>query len=91
MKEQQMTADKTQKNHTEASADVGLQSPHRLSGFNSTIIHTIDTDVTCSTKALSGLHASSEKVWLTDNGWRGKSKVRQTAFLIQYVQKKLLL
>lgn len=79
-----MTADITQNNHTESSADVGLQSPHRLSGFNSTIIHTIDTDVTRRRKALSGLHASSQKVWLTDPRWRGKSKVRQTSFLIQY-------
>lgn len=39
-----MTADITQKNHTVANADVGLQSHQCLSGLNSSIIHMIDID-----------------------------------------------
>lgn len=55
-----MTADITQNNHTEASADIGLQSPHCLSGINSTIIHLIETDVTQTRRALCGPNASCQ-------------------------------
>lgn len=83
-----MTADIMQDNHTEASADVALQSPHRLSGFNSTIIHTIDTDVTRTRRALCGLLTSSQKIWLQDPGRRRNSNICQTVFHAQYVQGK---
>lgn len=47
-----MTADKTKSDHTESSADTGLQSLHCLSGINSTIVHLIETDITQTRRAV---------------------------------------
>ncbi len=45
-----------QNNHCEVCADVGQQPPHHLSGFNSNIIQTVDTDVTRTRRSFCGLH-----------------------------------
>lgn len=65
---------------TEASADVGLRSPHRLSGFISAIVHAIDADKPWNRGALNRLRAS-RKIWQRDAERRGNSKVCQTVFL----------
>ena len=74
----------------EASADVGLRSPHRLSGFISAIVHAINADKPWNRGALNRLHAS-RKIWQRDaEQRRGTVKSAKLSFFTQCVQKHLV-